>query len=100
MDILEVAMTNSMSRKSAPLLATCLQPRIQQYGTHTRLASGYRNYDSSGLNNVGGNGNWWSFAPYSQSHARNLSFYSGSVYPLSYNRRADGFGVWAALELH
>ena len=56
-------------------------------------ASGYRNYGSGGLNNVGGNGNCWSFAPNSQTNARNLNFNSGNVNPLNNNERAYGFSV-------
>ena len=59
-----------------------------------RQASGYRNRTSGGLNNVGSNGNWWAFAPNSQTNARNLNFNSGNVNPLNNNNRANGFGVW------
>lgn len=62
-------------------------------------ASGYRYYGSGGLGNVGSGGNYWSFAPYSQSYARRLSFGSGSVYPLDFNYRAFGFSVRPAREL-
>ena len=56
-------------------------------------ASGYRNRTSGGLNNVGSNGNYWSFAPNSQTNARNLNFNSGNVNPLNNNNRANGFAV-------
>ena len=59
-----------------------------------RQASGNRNRTSGGLNNVGSNGNWWAFAPNSQTNARNLNFNSGNVNPLNNNNRANGFGVW------
>ena len=57
-------------------------------------ASGNRNRTSGALNNVGSNGNWWTFAPNSQTNARNLNFNSGNVNPLNNNNRANGFGVW------
>ena len=60
--------------------------------THDR-ASGYRNRTSGALNNVGSNGNFWSFAPNSQTNARNLNFNSGNVNPLNNNNRANGFAV-------
>ena len=56
-------------------------------------ASGYRDRTSGGLNNVGSNGNYWSFAPNSQANARNLNFNSGNVNPLNNNNRANGFSV-------
>ena len=56
-------------------------------------ASGYRNRTSGGLNNVGSNGNFWSFAPNSQTNARNLNFNSGNVNPLNNNNRTNGFSV-------
>ena len=62
-------------------------------GALTTDASGYRNRTSGGLNNVGSNGNFWSFAPYSQTNARNLNFNSGNVNPLNNNNRANGFSV-------
>jgi len=62
-------------------------------------ASGYRNNGSGGLSNVGSNGNYWSFAPNSQTNARNLNFNSGNVNPLNNNNRANGFSVRPAKEL-
>lgn len=62
-------------------------------GTLIEGASGYRNYGSGGLNNVGSNGNCWAFAPNSQTNARNLNFNSGNVNPLNNNERANGFSV-------
>lgn len=56
-------------------------------------ASGYRTNDSGALNNVSGNGNYWSYAPNSQAYARSLDFYSGGVYPLGGNYRSYGFSV-------
>ena len=56
-------------------------------------ASGYQNRTSGGLNNVGSNGNFWTFAPASQNNARNLNFDSGNINPLNNNNRANGFGV-------
>ena len=56
-------------------------------------AAGYRNNGSGGLNNVGGNGNFWTFAPNSQTNARNLNFNSGNVNPLNNNNRSNGFSV-------
>ena len=62
-------------------------------GTLIEDASGYRNNGSGGLNNVGGYGFCWSFAPYSATNARNLNFNSGNVYPLNNNERSYGFSV-------
>lgn len=56
-------------------------------------ASGYRANGSGALTNVGSNGNYWSFAPYSQTYARNLNFNSGNVNPSNNNNRANGFAV-------
>ena len=56
-------------------------------------ASGYRNNGSGALTNVSGNGNYWSFAPNSQTNARNLNFNSGNVNPLNNNNRSNGFSV-------
>lgn len=63
-------------------------------------AAGYRRSASGALYNVGSNGYFWSFAPYSQTYARNLGFSSGNVYPLNGNSRAGGFALWAARELN
>ena len=56
-------------------------------------AAGYRNRGSGALGNVGSNGYWWSFAPYSQSNARNLNFNSAAVNPLNTNNRSNGYAV-------
>lgn len=58
-----------------------------------RVASGYRANDSGALANMGGNGNYWSYAPNSQANARNLNFNSGNVNPLNNNNRSNGFSV-------
>ena len=58
-----------------------------------RGASGNRTNDSGALNNVSGNGNYWSYAPNSQTNARNLNFNSGNVNPLNNNNRSNGFSV-------
>jgi len=71
-------------------------------------AAGYRDLDGD-LNNVGYEGNYWtsmpyahseSFAPYSQTYARNLGFLSGYVYPLGIDSRANGFSVRPSRELN
>lgn len=59
-------------------------------------ASGNRNNGSGGFNNVGSNGNYWSFAPISQTNARNLNFNSGNINPLNNNNRSNGFSVRAS----
>ena len=56
-------------------------------------ASGYRDNASGGLNSMGSNGNYWSYASNSQTNARNLNFNSGNVNPLNNNNRANGFSV-------
>ena len=56
-------------------------------------ASGYRTYDSGALGNVSGYGNYWSYAPSSQTYARYLYFDSGYVTPLLYGNRSYGFSV-------
>ena len=61
-------------------------------------ASGYRNRTSGGLNNVGGNGNYWSAAANSRANAYNLNFNSGNVNPLNNNNRASGFSVRPSLK--
>ena len=62
-------------------------------GVPKQPASGYRNRGSGGLNNVGGNGNYWCAGPSSSANGRNLNFNSGNVYPLNANNRAYGFSV-------
>lgn len=71
----------------------CEEAAYSTKGTLITDASGYRNRTSGGLNNVGSNGNFWSFAPNSQTNARNLNFNSGNVNPLNNNNRANGFSV-------
>ena len=56
-------------------------------------ASGYRSSDSGALGNVSGNGGYWSYAPFSQTNARDLGFLSGGVYPLYNDVRSYGFSV-------
>ena len=69
-------------------------------GVPTKPASGYRNRDSGGLANVGGNGNYWCAIPSSATNCRFLSFYSGYVYPQNAYYRAYGFSVRPARELN
>ena len=56
-------------------------------------ASGYRNDGSGALAGVSGGGDYWSFAPHSQTSARYLYFDSGYVYPLYNDGRSYGFSV-------
>lgn len=63
-------------------------------------ASGCRYRASGGLSSVGSYGLYWSYASVSQASARNLSFYSGGVYPLDSYYRASGFSVRPCRELH
>ena len=56
-------------------------------------ASGYRAYTSVALASMGSDGYYWSYGSYSQASARTLSFNSGYVHPLGYNRRSYGFSV-------
>lgn len=76
--------------------ATALPARHSINGVRNAPAAGNRNRASGALNNVGSNGNFWSFAPNSQTNARNLNFNSGNVNPLNNNNRANGFALWAA----
>ena len=62
-------------------------------------ASGCRRYGSGGLGSVGSYGYCWAFAPYSQTYARYLYFYSGGVLPLNGTARALGFSVRPSREL-
>ena len=64
-----------------------------QKGTLITGAAGYRNNGSGGLNDVGSNGNYWSYASASQTNAYNLNFNSGNVNPLNNNKRSNGFAV-------
>ena len=66
-------------------------------GAHSS-AAGNRNRTSGGLNNVGSNGNWWSFAPNSKTNARNLNFNATAVNPLNTNNRANGCAVLPSRE--
>ena len=68
-------------------------------GALVQAAAGNRNRTSGALNNVGSNGNYWTFAPNSQANARNLNFNSGNVNPLNNNNRANGLTVRSAREL-
>ena len=61
-------------------------------GAH-KEAAGNRNRTSGALNNVGSNGNWWTFSPNNQTNARNLNFNSTAVNPLNTNNRANGYSV-------
>ena len=56
-------------------------------------ASGYRNYTSGGVNNVGSNGNYWSSSPNSSDNSRNLNLNSSNLYPLNTNNRSNGFSA-------
>ena len=60
-------------------------------------ASGYRNYSSGTLSNVGSHGYYWSASPYNSNFGRYLRFYSSSWYWFS-NLRAYGFPVRAVAE--
>lgn len=55
--------------------------------------SGYRSLSGGSLANVGSSGCVWRSSANSQSFAYSLSFYSGDVYPQSYDYRAYGFSV-------
>lgn len=78
-------------------LARCVVARAVPLGV--LFASGYRNNGSGALTNVSGNGNYWSFAPNSQTNARNLNFNSSNVNPLNTNNRSNGFSVRPCREL-
>jgi hypothetical protein len=56
-------------------------------------ASGYRNVDDGALNDVGGNGVYWSSSVSGASYAYDLYFYSSNVSPASYDDRAWGLSV-------
>lgn len=58
-------------------------------------AAGLRSYFSGELANTSSNGYYWSSSPYygGYSNAGGLNFYSGYVYPLNNNNRANGFSV-------
>lgn len=60
-------------------------------------ASGYRNYSSGTLSNVGSHGYYWSASPYSSYYGRYL-FFSSSSWNWYSNIRADGFPVRAVAE--
>jgi len=53
---------------------------------------GNRDYSSAGLNNLGGNGNYWSSSP-NGVNAYNPNFNSTAVNPANNNNRANGFSV-------
>jgi uncharacterized protein (TIGR02145 family) len=61
-------------------------------------ASGYQYSTSGALYDVGSGGNFWSFAPYSQTFAYYFSFNSGNVYPLNRYYRVGGFSVRPSIE--
>ena len=61
-------------------------------------AAGYRSRGSGALGSVGSLGYWWSFAPYSQSSARNLNFSSAAVNPLYTSNRSSGYAVLPSRE--
>lgn len=63
-------------------------------------ASGYRGGASGGLNDVGSNGYYWSYALCCQAFARLLNFDSGGIYPSDYDSRAYYFSVRPCRELH
>ena len=56
-------------------------------------ASGFLRSVSGCLDGVGSNGYYWSYALFSQTYARDLSFYSGGVSPIDDDNRAFGFSV-------
>lgn len=60
-------------------------------------ASGYRNYSSGSLSNVGSNGFDWSASPNSRYYGHNLYFYSRS-WSWGNSNRANGFPVRAVAE--
>ncbi|MBR4758194.1 MAG: hypothetical protein IK084_05230, partial [Bacteroidaceae bacterium] len=62
-------------------------------------ASGYRAYGSGASTGVGSYGYCWTFAPYSQTNARYLYFYSGLISPLNNNYRSLGFSVRPSREI-
>ena len=66
-------------------------------GAH-KEAAGNRNRSSGALNNVGSNGNWWTFSPNSQANARNLNFNASAVNPLNTNNRSNGYAVLPSRE--
>ena len=45
------------------------------------------------MNNVGGNGNWWSRTASSGSNGYNLNLNGSSLYPANSNNRLYGFSV-------
>lgn len=70
------------SHSSADLMSGYLYP-----------ASGYLNYNSGALTNVGSNGNSWSATPNGQGNGFNLNFNTSNVNPSNNNNRANGFPV-------
>lgn len=100
--ILKMALAIALSFASPEVYAvvnTSFPTAHSRNGVLYAPASGNRNNGSGGLNNVGSNGNYWSFAPNSQTNARNLNFNSGNVNPLNNNNRANGFSVRPARAL-
>jgi len=88
-----VASTPALHSQNGVLIEGCLQATQSARGCCWFPASGYRANDSGGLTNMSSNGNYWSFAPNSQTNARNLNFNSGNINPLNNNNRAYGFSV-------
>ena len=80
------------SAKVCSVVCNNTQPRIHKKKV-SLAASGNRNRTSGGLNNVGSNGNYWSYASNSQANAYNLNFNSSNLNPLNNNNRANGFSV-------
>lgn len=64
-------------------------------------AAGLRNSNSGELASTSSNGYYWSSSPNygGNLNAGNLYFYSGNVYPLSNNGRANGFSVRCVREI-
>ena len=91
--VIILATATTLSQESASAFyssATAFKSEVLQ-----NTASGYRNRDSGGLNNVGSNGNYWCAVPNSAANGRYLNFNSGNVNPLNNNNRANGFSVRA-----
>jgi len=55
--------------------------------------SGNYNWNSGGLNNRGGNGNYWSAASNSTTNSYNLNFNSSNLNPRNNNNKGNGFAV-------
>lgn len=57
------------------------------------LKSGYRNYSSGSVNNVGDNGNCWLSAPNSENNGHQLNLNMNGLNPQNNNNRCFGFSV-------